>query len=392
LQNKQRVLSIDAFRGITIFVMVFVNELASIKDVPQWMKHMPADADAMTFVDLVFPAFLFIVGMSIPFALQQRLNKGDSFLQLQGHIAWRTLGLLTLGFFMVNGEDGYNAAATGLPLHCWLLLFYASALLTWNVYTFARKTWHYAFRAAGILGLLFLAFIYKGENGTGMRPHWWGILGLIGWAYLFACIFFQLLKDRILLLGAMVAFCTAFYMFARMPLVTDNDSLDWLSSQAGNAAHTSIVFCGIVASRIFFNTHTTATNKRFLQVAGFTLLLFAAAFLLRPYYKISKIYATPSWCLYSAGFCCIIFSLLYWLIDLKSQRKWVQFFQPAASNPLLTYIIPGILFSFFSVTGISILPKSLRHGLPGILWALFFAIAVMYIAKGLNKLRIKMQL
>ena len=67
--------------------MVFVNELASIKDVPQWMKHMPADADAMTFVDLVFPAFLFIVGMSIPFALQQRLNKGDSFLQLQGHIA-----------------------------------------------------------------------------------------------------------------------------------------------------------------------------------------------------------------------------------------------------------------------------------------------------------------
>lgn len=54
---NQRIISIDALRGITIFVMIFVNELASIQNVPQWMKHMPADADAMTFVDLVFPAF-----------------------------------------------------------------------------------------------------------------------------------------------------------------------------------------------------------------------------------------------------------------------------------------------------------------------------------------------
>ena len=66
--SNQRILSIDAFRGITIFVMIFVNELAGIRDIPQWMKHMPADADAMSFVDVVFPAFLFIVGMSIPFA------------------------------------------------------------------------------------------------------------------------------------------------------------------------------------------------------------------------------------------------------------------------------------------------------------------------------------
>ena len=56
--QPRRILSIDAFRGITILVMVFVNELAGIRDMPQWMKHVPADADAMTFVDVVFPAFL----------------------------------------------------------------------------------------------------------------------------------------------------------------------------------------------------------------------------------------------------------------------------------------------------------------------------------------------
>ena len=77
-----RVLSIDVFRGIIIFTMVFVNELAGIADVPQWMKHLPANVDGMTFVDLVFPAFLFIVGMSIPFAIQARTNKGDSALEI----------------------------------------------------------------------------------------------------------------------------------------------------------------------------------------------------------------------------------------------------------------------------------------------------------------------
>jgi predicted acyltransferase len=153
------------------------------------------------------------------------------------------------------------------------------------------------------------------------------------------------------------------------------------------------VLCGIVLSQIFFSKKITASiNKRFVWAAVFALLCFIAGFILRPYYKISKIYATPTWCLYSAGFCCIIFGLLYWLIDIKSKNKWTLFYKPAATNPLLTYIIPGILFSFFSLTKISIFPREYRHGIPGILWSLFFAVVVMYIAKGLNKLKIRMQL
>jgi len=373
--------------------MVFVNDLAGTPGIPSWMGHMPANADAMSFVDVVFPAFLFIVGMSIPFALKNRLQKGDGFLQLQGHITWRTLGLLTLGFFLVNGEDGYNENASGIPLHLWLLIFYAAAILTWNVYTFKNKTWHYILRITGIAGLIILAFIYRGGDGTaGMRPHWWGILGLIGWAYLFACIFFQVLKGNIILLIAMMAFCTSFYMISKQPAVQANANFSWMRSQAGNAAHTSVVLCGIVLSQIFFSVQTTATNMRFMRAGAFMLALFIAGYILRPWYKISKIYATPTWCLYSAGICCVIFGLLYWLIDIKGKSKWTSFFKPAATNPLLTYIIPGILFSFFSLFKISIFPKSLRYGIPGILWSLFFAVAVMYMAKGLNKLKIRMQL
>lgn len=366
-----------------------------MRDIPQWMKHMPAAADAMTFVDMVFPAFLFIVGMSVPFALQNRLQKGDSLLQLQGHIAWRTLGLLALGFFLVNAEEGLNAKATGISQHTWLLLFYISAILTWNVYTFKTTRWQYVFRITGVAGMAILAFIYRsGENGTvTMHPHWWGILGLIGWAYLFTCIFYQLLKGNILLLAGAIALCTFLYILFKQPLLQSSDYFGWLSTQSGHAAHTSIALCGVVLSRIFFNgTKTSSNTVRFTQAAFFASLLFTAGYLLRPYYKISKINATPTWCLYSAAACCIIFGLLYWIVDIKGKSNWIRFFKPAATNPLLTYIIPGILFSFFSLTGITLFPQQFRFGVPGILWSLFFAVAVMWIARGLNKLKIRMQL
>ena len=81
-----RIASIDALRGFVMFTMIFVNDLAGAPKniVPDWMAHFSdrhKDGSGMTFVDLVFPAFLFIVGMSIPFALGPRLKKGDSALE-----------------------------------------------------------------------------------------------------------------------------------------------------------------------------------------------------------------------------------------------------------------------------------------------------------------------
>ena len=393
--KPQRILSIDAFRGITILVMVFVNELAGIRDIPQWMKHVPADADAMTFVDIVFPAFLFIVGMSVPFALRNRVQKGDNFIQLQWHIVWRTAGLLVLGVFMVNAEGGYNEKAMRMSIHLWLLFFYVCAILVWNVYSVQKRIWVYLLRTIGIAGLIALALIYRGgADGTGnMQPRWWGILGLIGWAYFFSCIFFQLFRKNMFAMLAVIAFCIGFYIIVQTSFVQNSSGLRLISSQAGNAAHTSIVLCGIVLSLIYFNEPgKKAATRRFVEAGIFALLLFVAGYILRPYFKISKIYATPTWCLYSSGICCIAFSVLHWLIDIKKQSRWTHFFKPAATNPLLTYIIPGILYALFSVLQITLFPSNLRYGLPGFFWAVFYAIAVMYIAKGLNRLNIKLQL
>ena len=70
-QKTARILSIDALRGIVMFTMIFVNDLAGVSPtlIPWWMRHFKADGNGMTIVDLVFPAFLFLVGMSIPSAL-----------------------------------------------------------------------------------------------------------------------------------------------------------------------------------------------------------------------------------------------------------------------------------------------------------------------------------
>jgi heparan-alpha-glucosaminide N-acetyltransferase len=391
--TTQRILSIDALRGITILVMIFVNELAGVEGIPGWMKHMPADADAMTFVDVVFPAFLFIVGMSIPFAINNRLAKGDSLFQLQWHILFRAIGLLVLGVFMVNADGGYNEEAIGMPIALWSLLFYACVILIWNVYTFQNKTIAYVLRGIGVIGLIVLALIFRGgEDGTEtLQPQWWGILGLIGWAYLISCIIYQVVQGNIVALAIILAACIGFYMVGKLPEV-QGSGWKWISGQTGHATHTSLVISGIILSLLFFDLRQNkTTSRRIIEAFIFAAVLFVAGFFLRPYYQISKIWATPTWALYAAGICTLIFIFLYWLIDLKKASAWTEFFKPAASNPLLTYIIPFILFALFRLIGFS-WPDIFYQGVYGIIWSMVFAVLVMTAVRGLNKLKIRLQL
>jgi hypothetical protein len=90
-----RVLSIDILRGLVVLLMLFVNDLAGVADMPAWLKHIdPSKADGMTLPDFVFPAFLFIVGLSIPFGIEARRARGMSWLQIWQHILVRTVSLL----------------------------------------------------------------------------------------------------------------------------------------------------------------------------------------------------------------------------------------------------------------------------------------------------------
>src|SRR5207237_7659758 len=93
LSTPPRVYSVDALRGFVMFTMLFVNDVAGVRHAPWWMKHYhPETANGMTFVDLVFPAFLFIVGLSIPLAFASRLRRGEPMWKLVLHVLARTGG------------------------------------------------------------------------------------------------------------------------------------------------------------------------------------------------------------------------------------------------------------------------------------------------------------
>ncbi len=385
-----RILSIDVLRGLTIFTMIFVNELAGVTEIPGWMKHMPADADGMTFVDLVFPGFLFIVGMSIPFSFNARLRKGEAPLTIWRHTLWRTMALMIMGLFMVNIEYGYDASAMVIPSALWGLLAYSLPILVWNQYP---KEWSprlkYGLQVLGLLIFLALHLLYVQDGGErGMTVKWWGILGLIGWAYLYSVLAYWFGKGRLAVMLIFLAVCITLNI-----LNSANLTSGWLgglwSYVGGHFSHTSIVMAGLIVSLLYFDGKKVGPDRWF---AVFVASLFVIGYLLRPYFGVSKVGATPSWCLYSAGICAILYAILYVIIEEKKRVKWANFFMPAARDPLLIYVLAGILIYISYLFGFWYRPEFLGSGILGILYTIVFSVVMLYLVKLLNRVGVKLRL
>src|SRR6266700_2655217 len=135
---RARIASIDALRGLVMFMMIFVNDLAGVsnKIVPGWMKHFHGKS-GMTFVDLVFPAFLFIVGMSIPSPIGSLLDQGEPLWKTLLHVVMRTLSLLMIGILMVNETP--DSEKMGWSGSLWCALMYLSAILAFCTIFVLRK-------------------------------------------------------------------------------------------------------------------------------------------------------------------------------------------------------------------------------------------------------------
>ncbi|MCB9265079.1 MAG: DUF5009 domain-containing protein [Lewinellaceae bacterium] len=394
--STQRILSVDIFRGLTIFMMLFVNELAGVSDIPKWMKHVPAGVDGMTFVDVVFPAFLFIVGMAIPFAVENREAKGQGQAGFWQHVLVRTLGLVILGVYMVNSAE-MNREANLIPHGWWAASLYIAAILIWNRYPSTgdvrKKRLFAGFRIAGAILLVVLFFLYrKGTDGqlTGMTPSWWGILGLIGWAYLLSMVFYMASQKKLPALLGVFAALLALILVLRGGLSGLPAWGQWLRGQSGHLVHTLIVLSGIICSLILAKDgvwHQPVAKIRNILLFG--ILLGVAGFLTRPFGGISKIAATPGWALFSAASCCLIFPAIYWLADLKGIKSWANFLKPAGENPLLAYILPPL---FYAIAGFSFFPAVLSSGVPGMLRALVFTLAILWITQWLTKKGVRLHL
>ena len=150
----------------------------------------------MTITDLVFPAFLFIVGIAVPFRIGGGRTAAIDGEVLLGSSLARSLALRFMGVLMVNAEQGVSGV---LSAPAWNVLATLGVLLVWgapeNGWGRVRKS---GLQGAGLL-LLLLSFLIRNPEVSGwiqLRPYWWGILGLIGWAYLGVASLYVLAGDR----------------------------------------------------------------------------------------------------------------------------------------------------------------------------------------------------
>ena len=194
ITSAPRVVSIDIFRGLTMAVMIFVNALSDVRGLPWWTYHAHANVDVMTYVDMVFPFFLFAVGMSLPLSVAQRLKRNSSLSSLWGHVAIRVLGLIVLGEILANAEKA-DRARMGMSGSTWALLALVCAGLYLNVYGSSKRAKFYSrvLRPIGLAGVILLLVIFR--RTTAGHAAWLDfsypeILGLIGYRYLGVAILF----------------------------------------------------------------------------------------------------------------------------------------------------------------------------------------------------------
>lgn len=352
--KSQRVLSIDIMRGLTLFLMLFVNDLF-VPGAPKWMVHTPADFDGMGLADWVFPGFLFMVGLSVPFAFASRLKKGDSKAQLLGHILVRTISLLIIGVLMLNAGR-INSELTGMNRFVWAILMYLCVFLIWNKYPLNPnyKKLFMGLKALGVLGLVALVAIYRsGEPGQveWLTTGWWGILGLIGWGYFAASVTFLIVGERMLGIVAGWLLFFALNVLSQLQLLGGLDVIKPVFGVLLSGSTPSIVMAGLVVGLLL--KQQGKNKQRFLMILvlmGIASLV--AGLVLRQWFIISKVQATPSWGMFCNGISMLLFALLYLVLDVWKKQQWSRVFLPAGQNSLTTYLAPDILY--YLIWGLSL--------------------------------------
>lgn len=394
MNGTKRILTIDIMRGLTLFLMLFVNDLY-VPGVPKWLTHTPADFDGMGLADWVFPGFLFMVGMAVPFAIRKRINNGDSNIKLVYHILVRTISLLIIGVFMLN-VGRINPELTGMPKYAWAILAYVSFFLIWNVYANLDKKYIVAMKSVGVAGLIILAFIFKAgtpEEITWLRTGWWGILGLIGWGYLVASLTYLTLKDNLAGVGSVWMGFVGVNILSQMGLL---DSLSFLKPVFGviiDGNVPSIVLAGLFFSLVLRRMKEMGSNNFITTGIILGVLSLVAGFVLRNWFIISKIKGTPSWAMICNGISILLFVILFIVIDVWGREKWTIVFKPAGANSLTTYLAPDIFYYMFWWSGIPVLIyKQSGQPLVVVLGSLLWAMLMIGYAALLSKIGIRLKL
>jgi len=302
-KGSSRLISLDIFRGLTIMLMILVNTPGSWKYVYSPLRN--AKWNGCTPADLIFPFFLFIVGISTYYSLRKYGNvlNWDSLLRiLRRVIALFSIGLF-LNIFPYFGRD-YNYLRIMGVLQRIALAYGVGAIICLSV----RREYLW-------IVLVFILLFY------------WGLLAIVGGANPYSLEGNFVLRTDIAILGKS-------HLYDGFGIPFDPEGL----------LSTITAVCTVIIG--YYTGETIGRGPAKGQIVIKLILLGIASvglgYLWNILFPINKYLWTSSYVLYSAGIAMVVLAIIFLIADVLKFSKWAIFFTVFGTNAILTYFIATI--------------------------------------------------
>ena len=301
-----RLVSLDVFRGITIAGMVLVNNPGSWEHIYWPLEH--AQWHGWTPTDLVFPFFLFIVGVAIPLAFARRIEIGGGKRDLYLKIIKRTLIILAIGLFL-NGLPYFGLAEYRIPgvLQRIAVCYFFASIIFLN--TKVRT------QIAITIGLLI---------------GYWLLVRLVPAPGFPAG---DLTKE-----GSLPSFVDRVvfgkHVWAQARVYDPEGLLSTIPSIA-----TTLI--GVLTG-----TWLRTEKTRYEKAAGMFVVgavCVAVGWAWNSFFPINKALWTSSYVLFTGGLALQFVSICYWLIDIKGYRRWAKPFEVFGLNAIALYVVADVI-------------------------------------------------
>ncbi len=338
-----RILSLDALRGFDMFWiiggdMLFIRlfKLFNMPAFEQQFHH--SEWNGFCFYDLIFPLFLFLVGMSIALSLNRRIEQGDNMKNIYSHVLQRAVLLILFGL-LYNDLMKFDFAGmryTGVLQRIGICYLIASIIVIQ-----VPKNIQYIIVIVGLFAywLLFAALAAPGFAPGNLTPE-----GNIA-SYI----------DRLLLPGSFCCFTFG-----------DNEGI--MSTLP--AVITTLT--GVFAGNYLRSAAAPQVKAYAMFSAGMASLLLSLLWSF--FFPINKLLWTSSYVLHSTGWSLILFSIFYFIIDVKGFHKWSFFFKVIGMNAITIYLASRFI-DFNGLTESFFIGLSNLSGIAGpVVWALGFVI------------------
>jgi predicted acyltransferase len=354
--TKERLISLDVFRGLTILLMTIVNNPGSWATIYPPLMH--AEWNGCTPTDLVFPFFIFIMGVAVSFAMPTKFYDSTTF----NKILTRSIRIFCLGLFLYFFGQIEIFGLQGIPLLLGRLAI--TALVGYALMgNFSSKVKTYL--AFGILGIL-LILAYSGiEAYQNVRIP--GVLQRIGIVYFVISLLYlktnqktQLLVAAALLLGYWALMTLVPVPGIGAPNLDKGTNLAaWVDSilleghmwngtktwdPEGILSTIPAIASGIIGLLIGQLLNSPLPKLEITKKMGIIgILLVISGLIWNSVFPINKSLWTSSYVLYTSGLAVIFLAVLYYIIDIANYKKWTKLFVLFGVNSMIVFFLSGII-------------------------------------------------